>query len=68
MKDAVKYAKEVAMRKSDMVFDTVENSTATISRILERADRIVPGHFPELIKLNGVFEWDDTAEFALIVR
>lgn len=66
--DAVKYAKEVAMRKSDMVFDTVESSTATITKILDRADRIVPGHFPELIKRNGVFEWDDAAEFALMVR
>ena len=66
--DAVKYVKEVVMRKSDMVFDTVENSTATIARILERADRIVPGHFPELIKRDGVFEWDEAAEFPLMIR
>jgi len=66
--DAVKYAKEVAMRKSDMVFDTVANSAATIGRILERADRIVPGHFPEMIKRDGAWVWDDAAEFPIMVR
>lgn len=66
--DAIKYVKEVVMRKSDMVFDSEENSVATITRILERADRIVPGHFPELIKRNGAFEWDEDTEFPLIIR
>jgi glyoxylase-like metal-dependent hydrolase (beta-lactamase superfamily II) len=38
-------------------------------RILERADRIVPGHFPELIRQpDGNFVWEDSAPFELLVR
>jgi hypothetical protein len=51
-----------------MAYDTVEAGTATIERILDMADRIVPGHFPELIKSGQSFFWEDTAELALIVR
>lgn len=67
--DAVKYAKEAVMRACDMAFDTIEAGTATISRILDRADRIVPGHFPELIRQpGGAFGWDEAAAFDLRVR
>ena len=66
--DAIKYSKEIMMRRSDMVFDTVENSAATLDRILSRADRIVPGHFPELIRRAHGFEWDEAAEFPLLIR
>lgn len=66
--DAIKYAKEALLQQCDMAFDTVENGTATIKHILDIADRIVPGHFPELIKRDGVFVWEDTAELALKVR
>ncbi len=67
--DAVKYAKEAILRACDMAFDTVEAGTATITRILDRAERIVPGHFPELIRQpDGAFVWHDTASFDLVVR
>lgn len=66
--DAIKYAKEAVLRQCDMAFDTVAAGTATIAHILDIADRIVPGHFPELIKRDGVFVWEDTAELALKVR
>jgi glyoxylase-like metal-dependent hydrolase (beta-lactamase superfamily II) len=67
--DAVKYAKEAIVRACDMAFDTIEAGTATITRILDRADRIVPGHFPELIRQpSGMFSWEDVASFDLRVR
>lgn len=66
--DAIKYAKEAITCRCDMAFDTIEAGTETIERILGMADRIVPGHFPELIKQDGIFVWEDTAELALIVR
>ena len=67
--DAIKYAKEALARCCDMAFDTVETGTASIERILGLADRIVPGHFPELIKQqDGAFVWDEAAEFSLLVR
>ncbi len=66
--DAIKYAKEAVTCRCDMAFDTVETGTATIRRILDRADRIVPGHFPELIRGETGFEWHDAAELALLVR
>jgi N-acyl homoserine lactone hydrolase len=67
--DAVKYAKEAILRACDMAFDTVEAGTATITRILDRADRIVPGHFPELIRQpDGAFSWNEAASFELLVR
>jgi glyoxylase-like metal-dependent hydrolase (beta-lactamase superfamily II) len=67
--DAIKYAKEAVLKKCDMAFDTVEAGTASISRILDRADRIVPGHFPELIRQSdGSFGWDDTVSLDLVIR
>ena len=66
--DAIKYITEVMMRRSDFVFDTVNNSAITIGRILESADRIVPGHYPELIKRDGVFVSDEAAAITLVVR
>lgn len=67
--DAVKYAKEAILRKCDMAFDTIQSGTATIERILDRADRIVPGHFPELLRQkDGAFCWEDVADFHLLVR
>lgn len=49
--DAIKYAKEAVTRKCDMAFDAIETGTRTIERILDSADRIVPGHFPESIPM-----------------
>lgn len=67
--DAIKYAKEAITARCDHAFDTVEAGTKSIERILGMADRIVPGHFPELVRLpNGAFTWNDAAEISLIVR
>ncbi len=67
--DAIKYAKEAIMARCDNAFDTIETGTKSIQRILQSADRIVPGHFPELIRIeNGAFSWKDSAEFSLLVR
>lgn len=67
--DSIKYAKEVMTRQCDMAFDTIERGTESIGKILDRADRIIPGHFPELIRQpNGTFTWQDTAPFELYVR
>jgi glyoxylase-like metal-dependent hydrolase (beta-lactamase superfamily II) len=66
--DAIKYAKEVMARRCDMAFDTAENGTATIGRILDMADRIVPGHFPELIRDGDNWTWTELAELPLLIR
>lgn len=66
--DAIKYAKEAITGCCDMAFDSVENGSASIDRILGMADRIVPGHFPELIKTDRGFIWEDAAPFELLVR
>ena len=47
------------MRRCDTGFDAPEVGNKTIIGILDRADRIVPGHFPELTRLpNGAFGWE----------
>lgn len=66
--DAIKYAKEAVTGRCDLAFDTPESGTRTIRRILAMAQRIVPGHFPELIKREGVWTWDEAAEVSLLVR
>jgi len=66
--DAIKYAKETLTCRCDMGFDEPETGTATIKKIVGMADRIVPGHFPEMTKTDGVLTWDEAAEFPLLVR
>jgi len=67
--DAIKYAKEAIMARCDNAFDTIENGTNSIHRILQNADRIVPGHFSELIRQeNGAFAWTEDSELNLILR
>ena len=67
--DAIKYAKEAITARCDNAFDTIEAGTKSIQRILQSADRIVPGHFPELIRIEGgAFTWTEGAEVSLIVR
>jgi N-acyl homoserine lactone hydrolase len=66
--DAIKYAKETLTCRCDMGFDAPETGTATIKRIIATADRIVPGHFPELVKTDGVLTWTETAELPLLIR
>lgn len=66
--DAIKYPKEAVARRCDMPFDSVQSGTASIEHILSIADRIVPGHFPEMIKRDGVWVWEDAAELPLLIR
>lgn len=65
--DAIKYAKEAIDRRCDLAFDTREAGTASIERVLAIADRIVPGHFPEMIRTERGWTWD-SAEVPLLVR
>ncbi len=66
--DAIKTAREALSARCDMAFDTIETGTATIRAILARADRIVPGHHPELVRRDGTWLWDGPAGLDLIVR
>lgn len=67
--DALKYSKEAILRRCDMAFDTPEAGNATIQRILDCADRIVPGHYPELIRQpDGAYVWEEPASFDLLIR
>lgn len=66
--DAIKYPKEVMTRRCDLAFDTVQRGSETIGRILDMAERIVPGHFPELHREGEGWAWDGAAEFPLLIR
>ena len=66
--DAIKHAKEALSERCDMAFDTIETGTASIRRILDEAERIVPGHFQELIRQGDRFVWEDAFELTLVVR
>lgn len=67
--DAIKYPKEAIMERCDNAFDSIDSGTKSIQRILGNADRIVPGHFSELIRQeNGAFSWNEGSEFNLILR
>jgi len=66
--DAIKYPKEVIAQGSDLVFDTAANATASIRRICEEADVIVPGHFSQLFRRDGRWLWDEAAPLEILVR
>lgn len=66
--DAIKYAKETLSGRCDMGFDAPEVGAATIRRIVASADRIVPGHFPELVRSGEALIWEEPGELPLIVR
>lgn len=66
--DALKYAKEAIAGRCDMAFGSAEDGTASIRRILSMADRIVPGHFPELVREGDRFTWTEAAELPLLIR
>ena len=66
--DAIKHVKEALTERCDMAFDTVEAGTATIRKLLAIGDRIVPGHFPELIRRDGAWVWDEPASLNLVIR
>jgi glyoxylase-like metal-dependent hydrolase (beta-lactamase superfamily II) len=67
--DAIKYPKEAFTRTCDGCFDTIEAWTASADLILDQADRIVPGHFPELVRLpSGGFTWKESASVEFLIR
>ncbi|MEM7496550.1 MAG: MBL fold metallo-hydrolase [Pseudomonadota bacterium] len=66
--DAIKYPKEIMARASDLEFAAPGTATATIDRLLEWPERIVPGHFPELHRKGDGWSWEGAAEFRLLVR
>lgn len=66
--DAVKFPKEVLKCKCDHAFDSPEAGTKTIKHLLSIGNRIVPGHFSELIRQDGAFVWDEPCELHLLIR
>lgn len=67
--DAIKYPKETLTVRCDMAFDPAERGSNSIARIMEIADRIIPGHFPEIYKVGANrYAWDEGAEFNLVIR
>jgi N-acyl homoserine lactone hydrolase len=66
--DAIKYPKEAVLRRCDMAFDALEVGTATIGKILDMADVIVPGHFTEFTRTDNGITWEGENELGLIVR
>jgi glyoxylase-like metal-dependent hydrolase (beta-lactamase superfamily II) len=66
--DAIKTAKEAVEQRCDLAFDTPERGSASIRRILELApDRIVPGHFPEMVRTPEGWTWTP-ASVPLLIR
>lgn len=66
--DSIKYPKELLRRAIDGAFDTQENAGKSIEKILSIADRIVPGHFSELVREGDVFVWEEPPALNLIFR
>lgn len=66
--DAIKYPKEWLRRKSDLVFDTQEHASQSISHILSIADVIVPGHYSPAVKCADQFVWEEDSAFHLVAR
>lgn len=66
--DAIKGPNEALRGCCDMAFDTEEAGTRSIKRILEVADRIIPGHAPELVRQGEAFVWNESAELPLVIR
>jgi len=66
--DAIKYPREVMALRSDQSFGSADDSAASIVRILDSADIVVPGHFPVLFKRGSGWLWDEPASIELLVR
>lgn len=67
--DAIKYPKETLTQCCDLAFDTVEKGTESITKLMDVADHIIPGHFPEIYRVgDGRFAWGDGTNFNLIIR
>ena len=66
--DALKFPREMLQQGADHAFDSHENASASIRLILSIADRIVPGHFSEMIRRGDTFLWDEPGELTLYMR
>ena len=66
--DSLKGPKEALTGNPDQCYDTPEAGAKTIQHIVTIADRIVPGHFSELIKRDGVLVWEEPGELHLLIR
>ena len=69
--DAIKTAQEALLERSAlevMQFDPEQRGPETIRRIKKIADRIVPGHYPQLRKLENTWVWDEMQPLDLVFR
>lgn len=66
--DAIKTAHELFSEGVGMEFDPEKRSGDTIRRIKAGAERIVPGHFPEMRRSGDAWVWDQTQPFSLVFR
>ncbi len=66
--DAIKYPKEILLRRPDLHYDTMEKGSESIRKIVEMADVIVPGHFGEMCKCEDRFVWEEDSTLSLVSR
>lgn len=66
--DALKTPKEALTCRADMSFGSDEASTSTIQNLLSIADRVVPGHYSELIRSSGTWVWEEPLPLELVFR
>lgn len=66
--DAIKFPRELMTCQCTHAYDLPERGSASIRMITGMADRIVPGHFSELIRADGGFTWDEDCRLELVVR
>lgn len=66
--DAIKIARELLSEEVSMEFDSEKRGSNTIKKIKERADRIIPGHYPEFRRTDEGWTWDDPQPLGLVFR
>ena len=66
--DAIKYPKEIIQKNSDTAYTKEGTAKASIEKIMDMADIIVPGHFNELCRCEEHFVWEKDSELTLISR
>ena len=66
--DAIKYPKEILLKRPDLAFDAPETGPKSIEKILAMADVIVPGHFGELCRCESQFVWEEDSVLSLVSR
>lgn len=66
--DAIKFPKELVSGKVNDAFDTHEAASRSIRELLTLGDRIIPGHYSEFVKRDGMFIWETPSTLSLKVR